>query len=91
MIVKACCIIHNMVCKSRRSRCTGTTNVFAEDEDLLQSLPILLEEFHHPESTYEQETVWRKYIDGTEDAAQAKAWQNELVEHIWNMTGEAEE
>lgn len=59
-IVKACCILHNMIVKRRKHLYTGTKSLQFVDEDT--GLPSEVSIVTRGEGTYEQAAFWRKLL-----------------------------
>ncbi|PXF46294.1 hypothetical protein BWQ96_03950 [Gracilariopsis chorda] len=89
MVVKACCVIHNMICNSRKESYTGTTKVAYTDEKLDQMRSVDFEKVKRPASTYKQALLWREYLDPIEDTEAHRLLQTALSSHIWNMKGDS--
>ena len=88
-VVKACCILHNMIAAERGY--TGTAKFrLAEDMDL-QNLPISLQHIRRPSSTYEQAQIWRMHLDPIEDRTEFLRFRSALEAHIWNNAGDVEQ
>ncbi|PXF49586.1 hypothetical protein BWQ96_00656 [Gracilariopsis chorda] len=88
MVLKACCVIHNMICDSRNESYTGTTNVAFTDEELEQMRSVDFKKLKRPASTYEQALLWREYVDPIEDPEAHPLLQTALRSRIWNMKGD---
>lgn len=84
-IVKACCIIHNMICEERKDQYSGTTNIRIESEE--DRMPIEVSLVTDSSCTYEQAAIWRCDVDKIEDEDEYFELQRNLVQHIWNISG----
>ncbi|CDF36381.1 unnamed protein product [Chondrus crispus] len=85
-IVRACCILHNNIVKSRLHTYNGTAALRFTDEET--TLPSDIQIVSTGEGTYEQATFWRKYIDPIEKTTEHVKLKNALAEHIWNQDGD---
>lgn len=65
-VVKACCIIHNMVVKRRMRDYTGTARFRLRKEE--SSLPSDVLLVTRGENTYDRARFWREFVDPIENA-----------------------
>ncbi len=87
IIVKACCIIHNMISAHRGYR--GTMKFREElDEQERQTRPISMRRILRPQSTYDQALLWRNLLDNMEDPSHHKCFTLALIQNIWNTSGD---
>lgn len=84
-VVKACCIIHNMVAVERGYE--GTMQFKKELEE--EENDIELERVVRPECRYEQARMWREEFIDAENREEHRWFTKALVENIWSREGEA--
>lgn len=88
-VVKACCILHNMISDERGH--AGTAKFRVEDDMELPHLPVSLEQVRRASSTHEQAEIWRTYLDPIEDITEYRKFREALQTNIWNTVGDVNE
>lgn len=90
-VVKACVIMHNMVCATRKQQYSGTTNILSEaDAEIVQALPLKSLQIISGESTCAQDCEWRQHVDATESSVECARLRQAIMDYIWNMNGDFE-
>eukprot|EP00737_Agarophyton_chilense_P003615 gb/GEZJ01004284.1/.p1 GENE.gb/GEZJ01004284.1/~~gb/GEZJ01004284.1/.p1 ORF type:complete len:109 (-),score=4.85 gb/GEZJ01004284.1/:537-863(-) len=96
VIMKTRCIIHTMICDSRRLQYTGTRSGLTSDirigeEEAIQTLPATFQLISSNRSTVaEQGGYWRRFADRVENAEAHDSLVCYLVQNIWNISGDEE-
>jgi Plant transposon protein len=80
-VVKACIIIHNMICEERRESYTGTINVGVNNPTSSASELI---PYKSVQSENEQVAHWRDCVDHIENSHHHTKLQQSLCDHLWN-------
>jgi Plant transposon protein len=85
LVVNACCIIHNMIVSSRRSKYTGTQKMRLPEHET--RFPTEIRRMVSPSDRFKQVSNWREHIDTIEDPAEHESLKQALASHIWEARG----
>jgi Plant transposon protein len=85
LFVNPCCIIHNMIVSSRRSKYTGTQKMRLPEHET--RFPTEIRRMVSPFDRLKQVSHWREHIDTIEDPAEHKILKQALASHIWAARG----
>ena len=86
-VLKACAILHNMIADRRGYE--GTMRFRNEVKEEEQARPLALQSVMISECRYEQAEIWREHVDFMESPEEYARLEKALMEHIWNMAGDA--